>query len=104
MATYKLVADLETVPPDAMVTIPIRSLISLAETAAEKAVERYRSQPPMPDLLSGEEAQRIFRTSRRGLGRLAERGEITRVKVGGLWRYPAESISAYREKIDRENQ
>lgn len=45
-----------------------------------------------PNLLRAGEAAQMLGTSRTQLGRLAEKGEIKRIRVGGAWKYDRESI------------
>lgn len=51
-----------------------------------------------PMLASNAEAQKLTGLSRPALGRLAEKGEIKRVRVGGVWKYDRESIEAMLAK------
>lgn len=99
--TYRL-SDFESAPPDARFLVYKRDLLQLAEAAAQKAVERYRSQPKAAEetgaLLDLKEASEMLCTSRWTLYSLAERGEIERVKVGGLWKYDKKSIETYLMK------
>lgn len=48
--------------------------------------------------LSGKEAEQMLKTSRTTLARLAEMGEIKRVKVGAAWKYEKKSIENYLTK------
>lgn len=45
--------------------------------------------------LSGKEAEQMLKVSRTTLARLAEMGEIKRVKVGAAWKYEKNSIENY---------
>lgn len=45
--------------------------------------------------LSGREAEQMLKVSRTTLARLAEMGEIKRVKVGAAWKYEKNSIENY---------
>lgn len=51
-----------------------------------------------PNLLPNREAERLTGCSRKALGTLADRGEIKRVRVGGVWKYDRESILEYLRK------
>ena len=51
-----------------------------------------------PNLLPNREAERLTGCSRKTLGTLAERGEIKRMRVGGVWKYDRESILEYLAK------
>lgn len=54
------------------------------------------------DLLTvGEVAQRL-RCSQRKVRRLADEGELTRVKLGTLARYTPESVAAYKQRLIAE--
>lgn len=48
--------------------------------------------------LSGREAEQMLKVSRTTLARLAEMGEIKRVKVGAAWKYEKGSIENYLTK------
>lgn len=48
--------------------------------------------------LSGKEAEQMLKVSRTTLARLAEMGEIKRVKVGAAWKYEKNSIENYLTK------
>ena len=48
-----------------------------------------------PNLIPNREAEKMTGCSRKSLGTLAERGEIKRVRVGGVWKYDRESILEY---------
>lgn len=48
--------------------------------------------------LSGREAEQMLKVSRTTLARLAEMGEIKRVKVGAAWKYEKRSIENYLTK------
>ena len=56
-----------------------------------------------PTLASNAEAQKMTGLSRPALGRLAEKGEIKRVRVGGVWKYERESIEEYLRKNREAN-
>lgn len=53
--------------------------------------------------LSRNEAEQMLKTSRTTLARLAESGEIKRVKVGGSWKYEKGSIEDYLAKQPRKD-
>lgn len=53
-------------------------------------------------LMTSREAMDTLGVSARTLGRLAELGEIERVKVGGVWRYNEASVIEYRQ-INKSN-
>ncbi len=55
-----------------------------------------------PNLIRSNEAERMLGCRRPTLSRLAERGEIKRVKVGGNFKYNRESILEYlaKNKLD----
>ena len=51
--------------------------------------------------LSGREAEQMLKVSRTTLARMAESGEIKRVKVGGSWKYEKGSIEDYLAMMSR---
>lgn len=51
--------------------------------------------------LSGREAEQMLKVSRTTLARMAEGGEIKRVKVGGSWKYEKSSIEEYLAMMSR---
>lgn len=56
------------------------------------------------DLLTvGDVAQRL-RCSPRKVRRLADEGELTRVKLGTLARYTPESVAAYKKRLIEQAQ
>lgn len=57
-----------------------------------------------PNLVKSSDAERMLGCRRPTLGRLAERGEIKRVKVGGNYKYDRESILAYLAKNERSHE
>lgn len=52
----------------------------------------------MEKLLSSEEAAEILGISTQTLARMAERGEIARIKVGGVYRFKPSDIAAFMER------
>lgn len=50
------------------------------------------------NLIPNRDAERLTGCSRKALGSLAERGEIKRVRVGGVWKYDRASIDRYLER------
>lgn len=50
-----------------------------------------------PNMVRSSDAEKMLGCSRTALGRLAEKGVIKRVRVGGNWKYDRDSLLKYLE-------
>lgn len=91
-------------PPRAIIQIDITdSLLSIMETVAEMAVEKYRSQErednpqPVAVLLTLDEAAAALKMTKASLKRLRDAGDIQTTHVGPSVRISSKEIEKFHQ-------